>query len=254
LGWPVGGVPGVLLQGQSFRCVISGLGCGRGVRMARMCLKRGAARLPRVMIQVLTPLSRHPGTALTAPVPSSWLAGCIRRHLPAGTVPDPVSVRAALEGRLTDTRKPRGKRHPLPSLVSVVVAGVASAGGGPLAAAQAAAGWDQEVLAAHGCRVSPRTGLRVAPSASMLDRLGKLLDADEFEAALSACVAAAALDPAIPAAYAAHRAGERRAREEKRKKRKRKDVLRSSGRHGTAGARRRRALRWGRPPGTDAPP
>jgi len=84
-----------------------------------------------------------------------------------------------LEGRLTDTRKPRGKRHPLPSLVSVLVAGVASAHGGPLAVAQAAAGWDQEVLAAHGCRVSPRIGLRVAPSASMLDRLGKLLDADE---------------------------------------------------------------------------
>ena len=159
---------------------------------------------------------------MTAPVSSSWLADCIRRHLPAGTVPDPVSVRAALEGQLTDTRKPRGKRHPLPSLVSVVVAGVASARGGPLAVAQAAAGWDQEVLAAHGCRVSPRTGLRVAPSASMLDRLGKLLDADEFEAALSACVAAAALDPAIPAAYAAHRADEQRAREEKRKKRKRK--------------------------------
>jgi predicted transposase YbfD/YdcC len=159
---------------------------------------------------------------LAAPVFSSWLADCIRRHLPAGTVPDPVSLRAVLEERLTDTRKPRGKRHPLPSLVSVLVAGVASAHGGPLAVAQAAAGWDQEVLAAHGCRVSPRTGLRVAPSASMLGRLGKLLDADELEAALSACVAAAALDPAVPAAYAAHRAGGRHARDEKQKKRKRK--------------------------------
>jgi len=129
-----------------------------------------------------------------------------------------VSLRAVLEGRLTDTRKPRGKRHPLPSLVSVLVAGVASAHSGPLAVAQAAAGWDQEVLAAHGCRVSPRTGLRVAPSASMLDRLPRLLDADEFEAALSACVAAAALDPAIPAAYAAHRAGQQREQEEKRKR------------------------------------
>jgi predicted transposase YbfD/YdcC len=133
-------------------------------------------------------------------------------------VPDPVSLRAVLEGRLTDTRKPRGKRHPLPSLVSVLVAGVASAHSGPLAVAQVAAGWDQEVLAAHGCRVSPRTGLRVAPSASMLDRLPRLLDADEFEAALSACVAAAALDPAIPAAYAAHRAGQQREQEEKRKR------------------------------------
>ena len=159
---------------------------------------------------------------MTAPVPSSWLAGCIRRHLPAGAVPDPVSLRAALEGRLTDVRKARGKRHPLPSLVSVLVAGVAAALSGPLAVAQVAAGWDQEVLAAHGCRISPRTGLRVPPSASMLDRLPKLLDADEFEAALSASLAAIALDPAIPAAYAAHRAGGQREKEEKQKKRKRK--------------------------------
>jgi predicted transposase YbfD/YdcC len=159
---------------------------------------------------------------LTAPVPSSWLAGCIRRHLPAGTVPDPVSLRAALEGRLTDTRKARGKRHPLPSLVSVLVAGVAAALSGPLAVAQAAAGWDQEVLAAHGCRISPRTGLRVPPSASMLDRLPKLLDADEFEGALSASLAVMALDPAIPAAYAAHRAGRQLGKAGKQEKRKRK--------------------------------
>jgi predicted transposase YbfD/YdcC len=133
-----------------------------------------------------------------------------------------VSLRGALEGRLTDARKARGKRHPLLALVSVLVSGVAAAHSGPAAVAQAAAGWDQEVLAAHGCRISPRTGLRVAPSASMLDRLPKLLDADEFEAALSASLAAAALDPAIPAAYAAHRQGEQRKAEEKRKKRKRK--------------------------------
>ena len=131
-------------------------------------------------------------------------------------------LRESLEDRLTDTRKARGKRHPLPSLVSVMIAGAAAAHGGPLAVAQAAAGWDQEVLAAHGCRVSPRTGLRVPPSASMLGRLGKLLDADELEAALSASVAAAALDPAIPAAYAAHRQDERRKAEQKRGKRKRK--------------------------------
>ena len=201
------------------------------------------------MIQVLTPLNRHPGTALTAPVPSSWLADCIRHHLPAGAVPDPVSVRAALEGRLTDTRKARGKRHPLPSLVSVMVAGVASAHGGPLAVAQAAAGWDQDVLAAHGCRASPRTGLRVAPSASVLDRLGKLLDADELEAALSAGVAAAALDPAIPAAYAAHRADEQRAREEKQKREpNRRPRPASAGNAATAGSARTRSTPgWTRP-------
>ena len=103
---------------------------------------------------------------------------------------DPVSLRESLEGRLTDSRKARGKRHPLPSLVPVMAAGAAAALTGPLAVAQAAAGWDQEVLAAHGCWTCPRTGLRASPSASMLGRLARLLDADELEAALSAAVAA----------------------------------------------------------------
>ena len=154
---------------------------------------------------------------MTAPGSSSWLTDCLRRHLPAGLAPDPVPFRQALEGRLTDARKPRGKRHPLPSLVSVAAAGVAAALSGPLPVAQAAAGWDQEVLAAHGCWTSPRTGKRSAPSASMLDRLPKLLDPDELEAALTAAVAVLALDPAVPAAYAAHRAEQRREQEEKQK-------------------------------------
>jgi predicted transposase YbfD/YdcC len=155
-------------------------------------------------------------------VSSSWLTGCIRRHLPAGAAPDPVRFREALAGRLADLRKPRGIRHQLASLVSVAVAGTASGHDGPLAISQAAAGWDQDVLAAHGCRISPQTGLRTAPSASTLDRLPRMLDADGFESALSACLAAAALDPAIPAAYAAHRREERRQAVERQKKRKRK--------------------------------
>ncbi len=97
--------------------------------------------------------------------------------------------------RLTDPRKPRGKRHPLASLVSVLVAGIAAACAGVLAVAQAAAEWDREVLEAHGCWRSPRTGLPVAPSASTLDRLGRLLDADELEAALSGALAALASLP-----------------------------------------------------------
>lgn len=105
---------------------------------------------------------------MTAPLPSSWLTDLVRRRFPAGTALDPVSFRESLEGRLTDVRKARGKRHPLPSLVSVLVAGVAAACPGPLA------------------------------------------------------VAALALDPAIPAAYAAHRAEQQREQEERQKKRKRK--------------------------------
>ena len=153
---------------------------------------------------------------------SSWLIECIRRHFPSGAAPDPVRFRESLAGRLADLRGLNGIRHQLASLVSVAVAGTAAGHGGPLAIAQAAAGWDQEVLAAHGCRVSPRTGLRVAPSASTLGRLPEMIDPDGFEAALTACVAQAALDPAVPAAYAAHRKDEQRKKEENRKKRKRK--------------------------------
>lgn len=191
------------------------------------------------MIQVLTPVTVT-RTTLTAPVSSSWLIDCVCRHFPAGTAPDPVSLREALEGRLADRRKPQGKRHPLASLISVLVAGAAGACSGPLAVAQAARGWDQEVLEAHGCRVSPRTGLRVPPSASTLDRLPGLLDADEFEAALTGAVAALALHPAIPAAYAAHRAEQRREQEERQEKRKR-------GPSAATGFREERGDGWFRP-------
>jgi predicted transposase YbfD/YdcC len=159
---------------------------------------------------------------MATPGCSSWLTDCLRRHLPAGFAPDPVPFREALDGRLSDTRKDRGKRHALPSLVSVAAAGTAAALSGPLAIAQAAAGWDQETLAAHGCWRNPRTGLLAAPSASMLDRLAKLVDPDELEAALTAAVAVLALDPAVPAAYAAHRAEQQREQEKRQEDRKRK--------------------------------
>jgi predicted transposase YbfD/YdcC len=131
---------------------------------------------------------------------------------------------------LGDPRKPRGKRHPLSSLVSVLVAAVAAGCAGPLAVAQAAAGRDREVLEAHGCRASPRTGLPSAPSASTLGRLPRLLDPDEVEAALTGAVAALALDPAIPAAYAAHRAEQQAGQAGRRKKRRRKPPAASASR------------------------
>ena len=193
----------------------------RAVRVARKRRKRERGQAAAGDDSGSCAVNRHLRTALTAPGSSSWLTSCLRRHLPAGFAPDPVPFRRALEGRLADTRKPRGKRHALTSLVSVAAAGVAAALSGPLPIAQAA-GRDQEVLAAHGCWTSPRTGKRAAPSASMLDRLPKLLDPDEFEAALTAAVAVLALDPAIPAAYAAHREQRRCEQEKKRESRKRK--------------------------------
>ena len=137
--------------------------------------------------------------------PSS-LIEAVRRHLGGGQALEPGVLRRALAGRLTDSRKRRGLRHELGPAVSVLVAGAACGHGSPLAVAQAAEGWDQELLAAHGCRVHPVTGRRVAPSARTLYRIPAMLDADEFEAALAGALADAALDPAVPAAYAGARA------------------------------------------------
>jgi predicted transposase YbfD/YdcC len=146
----------------------------------------------------------------TVPVDASSLIEAARCHLgapvPAGVAP-PVPLRAVLGAGLTDPRKPRGIRHSLASLVSVLVAGVACGYSSPLAIAGAAAGWDQEVLAAHGTRRNPRTGLHEPPSASTLGRLPALLDAGELEAGLSAWLAPAALDPQLAARIAARAAG-----------------------------------------------
>jgi predicted transposase YbfD/YdcC len=147
---------------------------------------------------------------------ASSLIEVVRCHLGAAAAPvspaKAASLRVMLAERLCDPRDPRGIRHSLPSLVSVLVAGVACGHCGPLAIAQAAAGWDQEVLAAHGCRVSPASGQRTPPSASTVNRLPALLDADELEAALSAWAAPAALDPQVTVQAAARR---RRETEEK---------------------------------------
>ena len=97
--------------------------------------------------------------------PSS-LISLVRRYLGGGQAPEPGVLRRALAGRLADSRNRRGIRHQLAAVVSVLVAGAACGHQSPLAIAEAAAGWDQELLAAHGCRISPATGLRAAPSAA----------------------------------------------------------------------------------------
>src|SRR5258708_3698038 len=57
-----------------------------------------------------------------------------------------------------------------------------------------------------GPRRNPVTGRHEPPSASTLGRLPALLDADELEAGLSACLAPVALDPALAARIAARAA------------------------------------------------
>ncbi len=137
---------------------------------------------------------------------ASLLIEVVRCHLGAVGAPPAGSLREVLAARLTDPRKRRGIRHSLASLVSVLIAGVACGYSSPLAIAGAAAGWDPGVLAAHGTRRSPRTGLHEPPSASTLDRLPALLDAVELEAGLTAWVAQAALDPQLAARIAARTA------------------------------------------------
>lgn len=151
---------------------------------------------------------------------ASSLIEVVRCYLgPAGAPVPParaVSLRQVLERQLSDPRKPRGIRHSLASLVSVLVAGVACGYSSPLAIAGAAAGWDQEVLAVHGTRKNPVTGAFEAASASTLGRVPALLDADELEGALAAWVAPAALDPQLAARVAARRDGT----EKRRRRRK----------------------------------
>ena len=155
------------------------------------------------------------------PVYASSLMEVVRSYLgAAGAAPAPAALREVLAARLADPRKPRGIRHSLGSLVSVLVAGVACGYSGPLAIAGAAAGWDQEVLAAHGTRRNPRTGAHEPPSASTLGRLPALLDADELEAGLSAWVAPAALDPRLAARIAARAAAGKAGGGKKKRRRK----------------------------------
>jgi predicted transposase YbfD/YdcC len=153
-------------------------------------------------------------------VDASSLIEAVRRHLGGGEEPEPAPLRRALAARLTDRRKRRGIRHELAPVMSVLVTGAAGGHRGPLAIAEAAAGWDQELLAAHGCRISPATGLRIAPSARTLYRVPEELDADEFEAALTAALADVALDPQVTARAAARRQEELDKGKEKKRKRK----------------------------------
>jgi hypothetical protein len=151
-------------------------------------------------------------------VDPSSLIGAVRRQLGGGEAPEPGALRRALAARLADSRKRRGIRHELGPAVPVLVAGAAGGHENPLAIAQAMAGWDQELLAAHGCRVSPATGLRVPPPARTLYRIPVIADADEFEAALTGALADAALDRQVTADAAAKRQAEPGKKAKKRKR------------------------------------
>ena len=89
----------------------------------RMCLIWGTAPADHLGVDVRMIIRR------AVPVYASSLFEVARRHLgAAGAAPGgrvPASLREALGARLTNPSKPRGIRHSLGSLVSVLVAGVA---------------------------------------------------------------------------------------------------------------------------------
>jgi predicted transposase YbfD/YdcC len=82
-----------------------------------------------------------------------------------------------------------------------------------LAIAGAAAGWDGQVLAAHGTGRHPVTGAFDPPSEATLRRLPALVDADQLEAALTEWVA-------LPALAAPPAGGQRQATRGKGKRRR----------------------------------
>jgi hypothetical protein len=132
-------------------------------------------------------------------VSSSWLAGCIRRHPSGRDGKDPASLWSRW-GSPDGPDEAAGERHPLPSPVSVMVAGVASGHGEALTAAQAA-GWDQDVLAGYGCRIGPQTrgarpavGLDAGPAPEATDALrsGQLRSPPEYTLGGTRCSTVAA--------------------------------------------------------------
>src|SRR5258708_14163471 len=98
------------------------------------------------------------------PVYASSLIKVARCHLAAAGAPlaplapggrAPAPLREVLEARLTDPRKPRGIRHSLGSLVSVLVAGVACGYSSILAIAGPPAASDRDVRPPHGTPPTP---------------------------------------------------------------------------------------------------
>ena len=135
---------------------------------------------------------------------SSWLAGCIRRRLPAGTGTG-SGVPAGVAGGSPDR-----SAEAAGEAASAAVAGIGDGRGRGVRARRGAGGRTDGELGpgrAGRARLPHQPADRAARPAVGLDadRRPRLSDADEFEAAPSACLAQAALDPAIPAAYAVMR-------------------------------------------------
>jgi DDE_Tnp_1-associated len=115
--------------------------------------------------------------------------GCRDDGSPLVAGPPSAELAASLAGvfaHVRDQRGRRGLRHQLPSLLATLTLAVACGKAKIAPAASAAAGWDQQVLEALGCRRTPATGLFAPPSAATLGRLHKAVDVVCLQADLAA--------------------------------------------------------------------
>lgn len=106
-----------------------------------------------------------------------------------------ISCLLEVFGALADPRSPRGIRHELASVLTVTVLAALTGARNFREIGDRASELPQDLLAAAGARVDPRSGQRQAPSSATIRRLVHDMDAEHADALvgawLASCVAAA---------------------------------------------------------------
>lgn len=92
--------------------------------------------------------------------------------------------------KVPDPRKRRGVRHHLPQILAIATLATLRGATSLFAIGELAAELPEEALSRLGCRVSPRTGRRVAPEESTIRRTLRAIDADSLDVVVNAWVAA----------------------------------------------------------------
>ncbi|MGH9652733.1 MAG: ISAs1 family transposase [Bryobacteraceae bacterium] len=88
--------------------------------------------------------------------------------------------------QVPDPRRPRGIRHQLPQILCIATLATLRGATSLYAIGELANELPQEALARLGCRVSPRSGLRVAPEESTIRRTLRAIDADRLDDVVNA--------------------------------------------------------------------
>ena len=88
-----------------------------------------------------------------------------------------------------DPRKRRGVRHHLPQILAIAVLATLRGATSLFAIGELAAELPEEALSRLDCRISPKTGHRVAPEESTIRRTLKAIDADALDRVVNAWIA-----------------------------------------------------------------